>query len=161
MEFSSTDEYWRQHNNQRPNIRAEYRRRRQVPLLSRQRARYSGLGDGGRMEAQYISWVFSQKRIGVSRNFASHTGNFHRCNIFTSTFRMHIVRCKVNVTISIENSNAAPFTLDPLATDEIVYAKKKRLLLRSNDIILFWNSWSLCDFFQCIQKVQYWKLKVL
>lgn len=123
MKFSPADESWRQHNNQRPHIRAEYRRRRQIPLLSRQRARYSRLGDGARMEAQYISWVFSQKRTGVSRNFASHSGNFHRCNIFTSTFRMHIVRCKVNITISIGNSNAVPFTLDLVAIGEIVCAK--------------------------------------
>lgn len=131
MKFSPTEESsWRQRNNQRPHIRAEYRRRRQVPLLSRQRARYSGLGDGARMEAQYISWVFSQKRNGVSRNFASrmrprvvHGGNFHRCNIFTSTFRMHIVRCKVNITIPIENSNAVPFALDLVAIGEIVCSK--------------------------------------
>lgn len=140
MKFSPTDECWRQHNNQRPNIRAEYRRRRQVPLLSRQRARYSGLGDGGRMEAQYISWVFSQKRTGVSRNFASHTGNFHRCNIFTSTFRMHIVRCKVNITIPIENSNAVPFTLDLVAIGEIVYAKSN-IYCWDRVILFYFETW--------------------
>lgn len=52
---------------------------------------------------------------------------------------MHIVRCKVNITISIESSNAVPFTLDLFDHRRDCLRKKKHLLLRSNDIILFWN----------------------
>lgn len=53
---------------------------------------------------------FHRNAPGCPRNFTSricpHSRNFHQCNIFTSTLRMHAIvhmLYKVNIKISIEN----------------------------------------------------------